>query len=101
MFILAFRMQIWNVLSFLRIIGYHSLYIYVTHVFVAGLVRLSLTKFFGIHNPFILLLSGIFFGVTIPIMFYNLLVLDGPLWFLFSFKKRQPRPTTPGKISLT
>ncbi|HEV3325949.1 MAG TPA: acyltransferase [Puia sp.] len=102
MFVLAFRMQIWNVLSFLRIVGYHSLYIYVTHVFVAGLVRLSLTKFLGIHNPYILLVSGIFFGVTIPIIFYNLLVLDGPLWFLFSFKKRQPRPTTPGgKISLT
>ena len=100
MFILAFRMQIWNALSFLRIIGYHSLYIYVTHVFVAGLVRLSLTKFLGIHNPFVLLLSGIFFGVTIPIIFYNLLVLDGPLWFLFSFKRRQPQPAT-GKISLT
>jgi fucose 4-O-acetylase-like acetyltransferase len=100
MFILAFRMQIWNTMSFLRIIGYHSLYIYVTHVFVAGLVRLSLTKFLGIHNPFVLLLSGIFFGVTIPIIFYNLLVLDGPLWFLFSFKRRQPRPAA-GKISLT
>jgi fucose 4-O-acetylase-like acetyltransferase len=101
MFILSFRMEAWNVLRFLRVIGYHSLYIYVTHVFVAGLVRISLTKFFGIHNPFILLFTGIFFSLTIPIIFYNLLVLDGPLWFLFSFrKKRQPRPA-PGKISLT
>lgn len=100
MFILAFRMQSWNVLAFLRIVGYHSLYIYVTHVFVAGLVRLSFTKFLGVHNPFILLLSGIFFGITIPIIFYNLLILDGPLWFLFTYKKPQPRPN-PGKISLT
>lgn len=92
MFILSFRMQSWNVLVFLRIIGYHSLYIYVTHVFVAGLVRLSLTRFLGIHNPFILLFTGILFGITIPIIFYNLLVLDGPLWFLFSIKKRPPRP---------
>jgi fucose 4-O-acetylase-like acetyltransferase len=100
MFILSFRMQSWKILPFLRIIGYHSLYIYVTHVFVAGLVRLSLTKFLGIHNPYILLFTGIFFSVTIPIIFYNLLVLDGPLWFLFSFKRKQPRPS-PGKISLT
>jgi uncharacterized membrane protein YcfT len=101
MFILSFRMEAWNFLRFLRVIGYHSLYIYVTHVFVAGLVRISLTKFLGIHNPFILLFTGIFFSLTIPIIFYNLLVLDGPLWFLFSFrKKRQPR-AAPGKISLT
>jgi fucose 4-O-acetylase-like acetyltransferase len=100
MFVLSFRMQSWNVLRFLRVIGYHSLYIYVTHVFVAGLVRLSLTRFLHIHNPFILLFSGIFFGLTIPIIFYNLLVLNGPLWFLFTFKKPQPKPVTP-KVSLT
>jgi fucose 4-O-acetylase-like acetyltransferase len=100
MFILSFRMQIWNVLRFLRIIGYHSLYIYVTHVFIAGLVRLSLTKFLNIHNPFILLACGIFFGVTIPIIFYNLLVLNGPLWFLFSFNRPQPKPAT-AKVSLS
>jgi len=100
MFILSFRMQSWNILSFLRIIGYHSLYIYVTHVFIAGLSRLAFTKFLHIHNPFVLLLSGIFFGITIPIIFYNLLVVDGPLWFLFSYHKhkRQPRTTT-GKVS--
>ena len=100
MVILSFRMQAWNTLSFLRVIGYHSLYIYVTHVFVAGLVRISLTKFLHIHNPFILLGVGIFFSVTIPIIFYNLLVLDGPLWFLFFFKKPQPKPAKP-KVSLT
>jgi fucose 4-O-acetylase-like acetyltransferase len=100
MFVLSFRMQSWNVLRFLRVIGYHSLYIYVTHIFVAGLVRLVLTKFLHIHTPFILLFTGIFFAVTIPIIFYNLLVLNGPLWFLFSFRKPQPKPATT-KISLT
>ncbi len=92
MFILAFRMQSWGILRFLRVIGYHSLYIYVTHVFVAGLVRLSLTRFLGIHNPFILLFTGIVFSIIIPIIFYNLLVVDGPLWWLFSFRKEKPRP---------
>ncbi len=101
MFILAFRMQSWNVASFLRIIGYHSLYIYVTHVFIAGLVRLSLTKFLHIHNPFILLACGIFFGITIPIIFYNLLILDGPLWFLFSYKKRPIRQASPEKEKIS
>lgn len=92
MFILAFRMQSWDTLRFLRVIGYHSLYIYVTHVFVAGLVRLALTRFLGIHNPFALLGAGIFFSITIPIIFYNLLVVDGPLWWTFSFRKEKPKP---------
>jgi fucose 4-O-acetylase-like acetyltransferase len=91
MFILAFRMQSWNTLRFLRIIGYHSLYIYVTHVFVAGLVRMGLTHL-GIHNPFVLLATGIFFSIVIPILFYNLLVVDGPLWWTFSFRKEKPQP---------
>ena len=94
MFILAFRMQSWNILRFLRVIGYHSLYIYVTHVFVAGLVRLALTKFLHVHNPFILLFTGIFLSIPIPIIFYNLLVVDGPLWWMFSFRKQKPRPKT-------
>jgi len=94
MFVLSIRMQQWNVLSFLRIIGYHSLYIYVMHIFVAGLVRLSFTKFLGVHNPFILLFSGIILAIVIPIVFYNLLIVDGPLWWLFSFSRKGtgPRP---------
>ncbi len=101
MFVLSLRMQIWGVMKFLRIIGYHSLYIYVTHVFVAALVRVALTKFGHIHNPFILLAGGIFFGITIPIIFYNLLIVDGPLWFLFSYKKRKKQTGSPSaKTSL-
>jgi fucose 4-O-acetylase-like acetyltransferase len=99
MFILSFRMQSWNVLSFLRIVGYHSLYIYVMHIFVAGLVRLLFTRFLGLDNPFLLLSSGIFFGITLPIIFYNLLILDGPLWFLFSFRKNDDVKTK--KLSLS
>lgn len=93
MVVLAFRMQSWETLRFLRVIGYHSLYIYVTHIFVAGLIRIGLTHL-GVHNPFILLFTGIVFSVTIPIMFYNLLVVDGPLWWLFSFRKEKPQPKT-------
>jgi fucose 4-O-acetylase-like acetyltransferase len=92
MFILAFRMQSWDILRFLRVIGYHSLYIYVTHVFVAALIRLVLTRFLGIHNPFVLLFTGIVFSIVIPIIFYNLLVVNGPLWWMFSFRKEKPKP---------
>jgi fucose 4-O-acetylase-like acetyltransferase len=90
MFILAFRLQSWKVFSFLRVLGYHSLYIYVMHVIVAAFVRITLIKVFGIVNPFVLLALTITFGVTIPIMVYNLLIRNNVGWFLFSYHKNKP-----------
>jgi fucose 4-O-acetylase-like acetyltransferase len=92
MFILSFRLEIWKVFTFLRVIGYHSLYIYVMHVMVTAGARVVLTRVFGFHDPVILLATCIFFGVTIPIVFYNLLIKDNVFWFLFSFRKRKPKP---------
>jgi fucose 4-O-acetylase-like acetyltransferase len=87
MIVLSFRLQSWNVLRFLRVIGFHSLYIYVVHVMVAACVRTVLIKVCHIGNPEVLLVCGIFAGITVPVMFYNLLVKDNILWFLFSPKK--------------
>ena len=98
MVVLAFRLQSWNILRWLRVVGFHSLFIYVIHVLVTSFTRMILTKVLGIHIPEILLVCGIFFGVTIPIIFYNLLVKDGALWFLFTPKKpmkKTPAPPSP------
>jgi fucose 4-O-acetylase-like acetyltransferase len=91
MIILSFRLQSWNALPFLRVLGFHSLYIYVMHVMIAAGSRVILIRLFGIHNPYILLASGIFFGVTLPVIFYNLLVENNILWFLFSYRKKKPK----------
>ncbi|MHA4808125.1 acyltransferase family protein [Flavitalea flava] len=91
MFVLAFRLQTWNILRFLRVLGFHSLFIYVMHVMVAAFVRSLLMKVFGLHNPVILLACGIFAGVTIPVIFYNLLIKDNVLWFLFYVRKPQKK----------
>ncbi|TDX01900.1 acyltransferase family protein [Dinghuibacter silviterrae] len=97
MTILAFLLQRYNVANWLRIFGYHSLYIYVIHVMVAAVVRNITLHVFHIHQVHVVLLTGIFFGITIPVFFYNYLVKDGPLWFLFYFRKssmhdREKRP---------
>jgi len=91
MTVLAFRIEQWNILKFLRVLGFHSLYIYVMHVMVAAMSRAVLTRFFGIHNPEVLLCFGIFFGVTIPVMIYNLFIHDNIFWFLFSFRKNKKK----------
>ena len=85
--ILAFVLERWNKLSFLRVLGYHSLYIYITHIIVVGFSRFLLTRVFGVTDITIILLTGIAFGVTVPIVFYNLLGRR-TLWFLFSSKRK-------------
>ena len=95
MIILSFRMQTLRILPFLRILGYHSLYIYVMHVIVTAFVRITLMKVFFVTNPFVLLLLTIAFGVTIPVVIYNMLIRNKAGWFLFSMHKKKPPETHP------
>ncbi|HXU28408.1 MAG TPA: hypothetical protein VN698_14355, partial [Bacteroidia bacterium] len=64
-------------------------YIYVIHVIIVGLIRIVLMKVFHIHNAEALLLLCIGFGVTIPVMIYNLFIYHKAGWFLFTFKKEK------------
>ncbi len=86
MVIIAFRLQQKNILCFLRTLGYHSIYIYVMHVIASAFIRIVLTKFLHLYNPVLLLVSGIVFGIVLPIVVYNLL-LKKYGWFLFSYQK--------------
>lgn len=87
MFILAFRLQSLNILSFLRVVGFHSLYIYVMHVIITAFIRFLMILFIGVHNPLTLLFTCIAFGVVLPIVFYNLLIKNNVFWFLFTYRK--------------
>lgn len=82
----SFLLEKWNRLKWLRVIGFHSLYIYIMHVMAVSVVRMIMTSFFGVHNYIIVLLAGIISGIIIPVVFYNL-IGKKYLWFLFSLKK--------------
>ena len=84
--LLSFLIEKWNRLKWLRIVGFHSLYIYIMHVIVVGFSRAVFHKFFGIDNYLVLLPTAILFGVTIPIVFYNLAGRKY-FWFLFSTER--------------
>lgn len=92
MFVLAFRMQSWKVLPFLRVLGYHSLQIYVMHVIFTAAVRLALIIFFGVDSAVFLLVTGIVTGLVLPIIIYNLFIKDGVAWFLFTFRRPRRKP---------
>lgn len=94
---LAFLLEKWNKLSFLRILGYHSLYIYITHVIIVGFVRFLFVYVLQYYNPLVILVTAITLGVTLPILFYNLWGRT-KLAFLFTSKRKPvlaPVPAAP------
>jgi fucose 4-O-acetylase-like acetyltransferase len=84
--LLSFLVEKWNRWKWLRIVGFHSLYIYILHVIVVGFVRIIFLKLLGVQNYLVVLLAAIVFGIIIPIVFYNL-VGRKYLWFLFSMER--------------
>lgn len=97
---LAFIFQRLNILSFLRIVGYHSLNIYVIHVMIAALTRIFLTHVMHINNAITILFVCIIVGSILPIIIYNLLIRDNILWFLFTYKKSHKKQPKSAEINL-
>lgn len=86
---ISFILQRFNAASWLRIIGFHSLYIYVSHVFITSVCRTLLTKAGITYVPLMLLLC-ILLGVFIPIYFYRFCQARG-WYFFFSLDKERAK----------
>ncbi len=82
----SFLLQKYNSLRFLRVIGYHSLYIYVANLMVTATVRIVMMRLMNIQNIPLLLIVGTAAGVIIPVILYNLAQKAG-LWWLYTWKK--------------
>src|SRR5690606_17406448 len=83
----SFILQNKNKMNWLRVVGFHSLYIYVSHVFVTSFCRALLTKAGMAYVPLMLLIC-ILAGIFIPIYFYRFCQSRG--WYLFfSMDKKQ------------
>ena len=94
---LSFILQKNSLLRFIRIIGYHSLYIYLLHVLVTSAVRVIAIKLGFTYVP-VLLVINIFLGTCIPIMFYNI-AKRSYLSLLFEPKKAKVNKSTLGRKS--
>lgn len=73
--------------NFIRIIGFHSLYIYLMHVLIAIGLRIFFVDFMHYTNPYLLLPLLIATGVFGSIMFFNLCRHWG-MMFLFEYDPR-------------
>ena len=83
---LAQILQKKNILKWLRVIGYHSLYIYLMHLMLIAAVRIVLVRVLHITYIPLIMLIAISLGVAIPVFVYNLCIRLGA-WWLFSLKK--------------
>lgn len=91
MLALSFRLQCWNILLWLRILGYHSIYIYVMHVMIAAFIRTIVTNVFGIHEVTVILTCCIIGASIIPVVIYNLFIHNNIFWFLFTYNKNKEK----------
>lgn len=87
---ISFILQRLNILRFLRVIGYHSLYIYVMHLMVTAATRIVLVKVFGLSNIPLIMILSVTGGILIPMVFFNIMEQMGA-WWLFSLKKRESK----------
>jgi fucose 4-O-acetylase-like acetyltransferase len=76
----------YNTLNWLRVLGKHSLYIYVMHVIVFAATRVVLMRFFHVYNIYLLMSLCIASGVLIPVLFYRITNKLG-MWYLFTLEK--------------
>ncbi|PWT97808.1 MAG: hypothetical protein C5B52_13260 [Bacteroidetes bacterium] len=84
--------------KWLRVVGYHSLYIYVSHVIIIAATRVFLSRALGINYVPLLLILGIISGLFFTILFYQLAMKMG-FWWLYSLEK--PKAKNPSKSSIS
>lgn len=69
---ISFILQKFKSLTWLRVLGKHSLYIYVAHVLVLASIRTFMFKFFGINNVPVLLITGVIAGLLLPVLLFKI-----------------------------
>lgn len=90
----SFLLQKYNALRFLRVIGFHSLYIYCMQIIVMTLARVILVNGLKIFNVPVLVALIWSSGTIIPIVFYNF-CMKYKMWWLFTFKRPKEQISQP------
>lgn len=88
----SFLLQKYNALRFLRVIGFHSLYIYCMQIIVMTVARVVLVNMLKITYVPALIIGIWASGIFIPMAFYNF-CMKHKMWWLFTYKR--PKVQTP------
>ena len=82
----SFLLQKYKLFTWIRIVGFHSLFVYCMQVIVMTLARIFLQSFLHITYVPALILVVWASGIVLPIFFYNF-CLKYNLWWLYTYKK--------------
>lgn len=96
----SFLLQQSNRFRFLRVVGYHSLYIYVANLMVTASARVVMTRIFHLENMYLMLVLGTAAGVIVPIILYNLAQKLG-LWWLYTLRRPLKPAVAPAPAAAT
>lgn len=88
---ICFLLQRYHRPEWLRVLGLHSLYIYVAHVIAFASVRTIMIRLFHIDNVMVLLISGIISGLLIPVWLYKMSFKFNLQWVFSLDKKHMPK----------
>jgi len=83
---LSFIFQRLDILRILRVIGYHSLHIYVSHLIIVSGIRTVCVHFLHFTHVPTLIIFSVIAAIILPVMIYNILVRNG-FWWLYTLKK--------------
>ncbi|MCL6524161.1 MAG: acyltransferase [Thermoflavifilum sp.] len=78
----------WDKMKIIKVVGFHSLYVYILHVSIASFFRTLFASGLGIKNTTILLPINLALSITLSIMIYNLIIRNGG-WFAFVLNKER------------
>ena len=82
----SFLLQKYNLFKFLRVIGFHSLFIYCMQIIVMTMSRVVMVNILNItHVPSLIIVIWVA-GIVLPMLFYNI-CMHYNVWWLFTYKK--------------
>lgn len=94
---LSFILERLNILRMLRVIGFHSLYIYVMHLMITAFTRIFFVRVLHIDNVPIIMIVALVLGIAVPMMVFNIINRSGGWWmFTLRYKDRVPLKQKPG-----
>jgi fucose 4-O-acetylase-like acetyltransferase len=82
----SFLLQKYKLFTWIRIVGFHSLFVYCMQVIVMTLARIFFQSFLHITYVPVLIMLIWSSGIVLPIFFYNI-CLRYNLWWLYTYKK--------------
>lgn len=88
---LAFLLQRFNSMRWLRVVGYHAIYIYLSHMLVTAGMRILLVNIMGITNIPLLICIIYPLGIILPMIGFNIARRLGATW-IFTLREDSPAP---------